>query len=31
MWPFPEWPLPDPKRNDPIPTFNPANEEDALW
>lgn len=30
-WPFPQHPLPTPKRNQPIPTFNPANEEDSPW
>ena len=30
-WPFPQYPLPTPKRNSPIPTFNPANEKDSPW
>jgi hypothetical protein len=29
-WPFPPFPLPEPKDNNP-PWFNPDNFEDAPW
>jgi hypothetical protein len=30
IWPFPPFPLPEPKDNNP-PWFNPDNFEDAPW
>lgn len=30
VWPFPQFPLPNPKDSKP-PKFNPENHEDAPW